>query len=124
LIIGFFNDEHNEYIGIGMRIDSLRIFYHVLLPLLRAHIFAASSTTEVAAVSKSLLTITLTLPLFFSAKSFIKIKALSALVPVSLTTIGTLTSTYVAALMIPSAITSHFIIPPKILTKIALTCGC
>lgn len=46
-----------------------------------------------------------------------------ALVPVSLQTRGTLRSTICEALMIPSAMMLHFMIPPKILIKMVFTLG-
>ncbi len=45
----------------------------------------------------------------------------STLVPSSLTTIGIETPTSFAEFIIPSAITSHLMIPPKILTKTTFT---
>src|SRR2546422_11395533 len=45
----------------------------------------------------------------------------STLVPSSLTTNGTGSFTAFTALMIPWAMTSHFIMPPKMLTRIAFT---
>lgn len=48
---------------------------------------------------------------------------IAALVPYNLATSGTLSSTYVAALIIPSAMTSHLMIPPNILIRIVETLG-
>src|SRR6266702_74893 len=47
----------------------------------------------------------------------------SALVPSRRTTSGTLRLTSLAAATTPAAITSHFMMPPKILTRIAFRCG-
>jgi hypothetical protein len=62
--------------------------------------------------------------LFFAEKSDNILFPLSAFVPVNLQTNGSFKSTNSAALIIPSAITSHFMIPPKILIKIVSTLGC
>ena len=48
---------------------------------------------------------------------------MSTLVPSSLTTSGTLRLTWRAAVTTPCAMTSHFMIPPKILTRIAFSFG-
>src|SRR5579862_9313691 len=50
-------------------------------------------------------------------------RAISALVPSSRTTTGTLGPTFLTALMMPSAIRSQRTMPPKIFTRIALTLG-
>jgi hypothetical protein len=47
----------------------------------------------------------------------------STLVPSSRTTSGTLSPTSLTAVITPCAIVSHFMMPPKMLTKIAFTSG-
>ncbi len=79
-------------------------------------------TALTAASSK--LSATIILRFLFLAENYDNILfPLSAFVPVSLHTKGSLRSTNWAALIIPSAITSHFMIPPKMLIKIVSTFG-
>src|SRR5215831_20430941 len=47
----------------------------------------------------------------------------STLVPSSRTTSGTLSETSLAAAIMPSAMMSHFMMPPKMLTRMPFTCG-
>ena len=93
--------------------------------------FSADATDFLAASSKSSAVViytlvdvlakcsSISLPInlfLFSQPSF-------ELVPVSLTTRGTLRLTYSAALIIPSAMMLHLMIPPKMLMRIVLTLG-
>src|SRR5207253_9680188 len=70
--------------------------------------FCAASARSSAAINAS--------PL-----SFNNCFPLSTFVPSRRTTSGTVSFTVFAALMIPCAITSHFMMPPKMLTRIAFT---
>src|SRR5947209_810656 len=74
-----------------------------------------AATTFLAASAKS--------PAIITAKPDWMISRLPAsrFVPSSLTTSGTRKFTLLTALMIPCAITSHFMMPPKMLTRIAFT---
>src|SRR5262249_35318643 len=75
----------------------------------------AAATTFCAAFARSSAAIS-SIPLSFS-NCFPR----STLVPSRRTTSGTESLTVLAALMMPSAITSHFMIPPKIFTRMAFT---
>lgn len=82
-----------------------------------------TATDLTAASSRSVATVIFNLGFFFTYYSII-LFALSAFVPVSLQTNGSFKSTSSAALMIPVAIVSHFIIPPNMLMRMAFTFGC
>lgn len=82
-----------------------------------------TATDLTAASSRSVATVIFNLGFFFTYYSII-LFALSAFVPVSLQTNGSFKSTNSAALMIPVAIVSHFIIPPNMLMRMAFTFGC
>ena len=56
-------------------------------------------------------------------ESAIILRPSSSLVPFIRTTSGTLSPTAFAAAITPSAMTSHFMMPPKMLTRIAFTFG-
>jgi len=79
--------------------------------------------TALTAASSKLSATTIFSFLYSLLKSYNNLFPYLALVPVNLQTNGTLKSTNLAAWIIPFAITSHFIIPPKILIKIVLTFG-
>ena len=88
--------------------------YHFSKEAVLTALTAASSKSDAVSIVSFLL---------FAVYYFIISLALAELVPVSLQTSGIFKSTNSAALIIPVAIVSHFIIPPKMLIKIVLTLG-
>src|SRR6267378_8264579 len=98
---GFWNVGFSSYLGFG---------FWDLEPAAAAALtaFCAASARSSAGISST--------PLFFKSCF-----PFSTFVPSSLTTTGTESFTVFAALIIPCAITSTFMIPPKILTRIAFT---
>src|SRR6476646_1316188 len=94
------------HVGNGNADESEAVYLHRIFAALTA--FSAASARSSAVINARPLSLSSCLPFFI-------------FVPSSRTTNGTERCTVLAALIIPCAITSHCMIPPKILTKIAST---
>src|SRR5713101_3874384 len=101
----------------GLAGDALRHHPRVLVDQ-DAHFFAFAAATTFCAASAMFLAEMIGRP--ESARIFLPS---STLVPSSRTTSGTRRLTCLAAATTPAAITSHFMMPPKMLTRIALRCA-
>ena len=109
--------KNNNKILINSFCLSISTHTHIYLKLL---FYATHFTAFSAASFRSLATIMLYLPLFNSANSDSNFPPISPFVPVNLTTSGRFRPTSFVASIIPFAIISPLIIPPKMFTNMAL----